>query len=115
MLFVADKKDVVAASLAALRNKLGKELGLIDEDELAFIWITDWPLFEYDEEAGRFVSAHHPFTLPQEDDIALLESAPEKAMAEAYDIVLNGYEIGGGSLRIYQKDVQEKNVPCTWF
>ncbi|EFI83590.1 aspartate--tRNA ligase [Listeria grayi] len=115
LLFVADKKDVVAASLAALRNKLGKELGLIDEDELAFIWITDWPLFEYDEEAGRFVSAHHPFTLPQEDDIALLESAPEKAMAEAYDIVLNGYEIGGGSLRIYQKDVQEKMFRALGF
>lgn len=115
LLFVADKKDVVAASLAALRNKLGKELGLIDEDELAFIWITDWPLFEYDEEAGRFVSAHHPFTLPQEDDIALLESAPKKAMAEAYDIVLNGYEIGGGSLRIYQKDVQEKMFRALGF
>lgn len=115
LLFVADKKDVVAASLAALRNKLGKELGLIDEDELAFIWITDWPLFEYDEEARRFVSAHHPFTLPQEDDIALLESAPEKAMAEAYDIVLNGYEIGGGSLRIYQKDVQEKMFRALGF
>lgn len=115
LLFVADKKDVVAASLAALRNKLGKELGLIDEDELAFIWITDWPLFEYDEEAGRFVSAHHPFTLPQEDDIALLESTPEKAMAEAYDIVLNGYEIGGGSLRIYQKDVQEKMFRALGF
>lgn len=115
LLFVADKKDVVAASLAALRNKLGKELGLINEDELAFLWITDWPLFEYDEEEGRFVSAHHPFTLPQKDDIALLESAPEKAMAEAYDIVLNGYEIGGGSLRIYQKDVQEKMFRALGF
>lgn len=115
LLFVADKKEVVAASLAALRNKLGKELNLIDETELAFIWITDWPLFEYDEEAERFVSAHHPFTMPQAADVNLLETEPEKVMAEAYDIVLNGYEIGGGSLRIHKKDIQEKMFRALGF
>ncbi|EUJ31850.1 aspartyl-tRNA ligase [Listeria floridensis FSL S10-1187] len=115
LLFAADSKEVVAASLGALRTKLGKELELYDESELAFLWVTDWPLFEYDEEAGRFVSAHHPFTLPRKEDIELLETAPEKAMAEAYDIVLNGYEIGGGSLRIYQKDVQQKMLRALGF
>ncbi|MBC6309500.1 aspartate--tRNA ligase [Listeria sp. FSL L7-1582] len=113
LLFVADKAEVVAASLGALRSKLGQELGLIDQNELAFLWVTDWPLFEYDEEAGRFVSAHHPFTMPQ--DASLLETAPEKAMAEAYDIVLNGYEIGGGSLRIYKKEMQQQMFRALGF
>lgn len=115
LLFAADTKETVAASLGALRTKLGKDLALYDENELAFLWVTDWPLFEYDEEAGRFVSAHHPFTLPREEDIEKLESNPEDAMAEAYDIVLNGYEIGGGSLRIYQKDVQQKMLRALGF
>lgn len=113
LLFVADKAEVVAASLGALRSKLGEELDLIDKNELAFLWVTDWPLFEYDEEAGRFVSAHHPFTMPQ--DASLLETAPEKAMAEAYDIVLNGYEIGGGSLRIYKKEMQQQMFRALGF
>ncbi|MBA3925180.1 aspartate--tRNA ligase [Listeria rustica] len=113
LLFVADKAEVVAASLGALRSKLGEELDLIDRNELAFLWVTDWPLFEYDEEAGRFVSAHHPFTMPQ--DASLLETAPEKAMAEAYDIVLNGYEIGGGSLRIYKKEMQQQMFRALGF
>lgn len=113
LLFVADKAEVVAASLGALRSKLGQELDLIDQNELAFLWVTDWPLFEYDEEAGRFVSAHHPFTMPQ--DASLLETAPEKAMAEAYDIVLNGYEIGGGSLRIYKKEMQQQMFRALGF
>ncbi|MBC6315420.1 aspartate--tRNA ligase [Listeria grandensis] len=113
LLFVADKAEVVAASLGALRSKLGQELDLIDQNELAFLWVTDWPLFEYDEEAKRFVSAHHPFTMPQ--DATLLETAPEKAMAEAYDIVLNGYEIGGGSLRIYKKDMQQQMFRALGF
>lgn len=113
LLFVADKAEVVAASLGALRSKLGQELDLIDQNELAFLWVTDWPLFEYDEEARRFVSAHHPFTMPQ--DASLLETAPEKAMAEAYDIVLNGYEIGGGSLRIYKKEMQQQMFRALGF
>ncbi|AQY51248.1 aspartyl-tRNA ligase [Listeria weihenstephanensis FSL R9-0317] len=113
LLFVADKAEVVAASLGALRSKLGQDLDLIDQNELAFLWVTDWPLFEYDEEAGRFVSAHHPFTMPQ--DASLLETAPEKAMAEAYDIVLNGYEIGGGSLRIYKKEMQQQMFRALGF
>ncbi|MBC1946083.1 aspartate--tRNA ligase [Listeria booriae] len=113
LLFVADKAEVVAASLGALRQKLGQELELINQEELAFLWVTDWPLFEYDEEAGRFVSAHHPFTMPQ--DASLLETAPEKAMAEAYDIVLNGYEIGGGSLRIYKKEMQQQMFRALGF
>ncbi|MBC1934860.1 aspartate--tRNA ligase [Listeria grandensis] len=113
LLFVADKAEVVAASLGALRSKLGQELDLIDQNELAFLWVTDWPLFEYDEDAKRFVSAHHPFTMPQ--DATLLETAPEKAMAEAYDIVLNGYEIGGGSLRIYKKDMQQQMFRALGF
>ncbi|EMG28581.1 aspartyl-tRNA ligase [Listeria fleischmannii 1991] len=115
LLFAADSESVVAASLGALRVKLGKELELIDESELAFLWVTDWPLFEYDEDANRYVSAHHPFTLPRAEDIPLLEEKPEKAMAEAYDIVLNGYEIGGGSLRIYQKEVQQKMFRALGF
>ncbi len=115
LLFAADQPEVVAASLGALRSKLGKELELIDESKLAFLWVTDWPLFEYDEEANRYVSAHHPFTLPRAEDIPLLEEKPSEAMAEAYDIVLNGYEIGGGSLRIYQKEVQQKMFRALGF
>ncbi|WP_088810034.1 MULTISPECIES: aspartate--tRNA ligase [Listeria] len=115
LLFAADRSEVVAASLGALRSKLGKELELIDESKFAFLWVTDWPLFEYDEEAKRYVSAHHPFTLPRAEDIPLLEEKPGEAMAEAYDIVLNGYEIGGGSLRIYQKEVQQKMFRALGF
>ena len=92
LLFVADKKSVVHDSLGALRSKLGKELKLIDESVYAFMWIVDWPLLEYDEEAGRYSAAHHPFTMPKESDIELLEADPGKVYAQAYDIVLNGYE-----------------------
>lgn len=108
LLFVADKKKVVADSLGALRLKLGKELGLIDESKFNFLWITDWPLLEYDEEAGRYSAAHHPFTMPFREDLPLLESDPGAVRAQAYDIVLNGYELGGGSLRIFERDVQER-------
>ena len=115
LMFVADKKDVVAASLGALRNRLGKELDLIDEDTFNFLWVVDWPLLEYDEEAGRYSAAHHPFTMPKASDIELLKTAPEKVYAEAYDVVLNGYELGGGSLRIYQRDVQEDMFSALGF
>lgn len=115
LMFVADKKEVVAASLGALRNRLGKELDLIDEDSFNFLWVVDWPLLEYDEEAGRYAAAHHPFTMPKASDVELLKTAPEKVYAEAYDVVLNGYELGGGSLRIYQRDVQEDMFAALGF
>ncbi|UOY94121.1 aspartate--tRNA ligase [Ectobacillus sp. JY-23] len=108
LLFVADKKSVVADSLGALRLKLGKELALIDESKYNFLWVTDWPLLEYDEEQGRYFAAHHPFTMPFREDLPLLDTDPSQVRAQAYDLVLNGYELGGGSLRIYERDVQEK-------
>jgi aspartyl-tRNA synthetase len=108
LLFVADQKKVVADALGALRLKLGKELNLIDETKFNFLWITDWPLLEYDEEEGRYYAAHHPFTMPVREDLPKLETEPEKVRAQAYDLVLNGYELGGGSLRIFERDVQEK-------
>ncbi|GAA3321183.1 hypothetical protein GCM10020331_035870 [Ectobacillus funiculus] len=113
--FVGDKKKIVADSLGALRVKLGKELGLIDESKFNFLWVTDWPLLEFDEEAGRYFAAHHPFTMPVREDLPLLDSDPGKVRAQAYDLVLNGYELGGGSLRIYERDVQEKNVRNAWI
>ncbi|WP_284139689.1 aspartate--tRNA ligase [Virgibacillus sp. LDC-1] len=107
LLFVADKTAVVYDSLGALRLKLGKDLNLIDHSKFNFLWVTDWPLFEYDEEAGRYSAAHHPFTMPAEDDMDKLRSAPQTVRAVAYDLVLNGYELGGGSLRIYKKEQQD--------
>lgn len=115
LMFCADTKEIVAASLGALRNRLGKELDLIDPAAFNFLWVVDWPLLEYDEEAGRYSAAHHPFTMPKESDIELLETAPEKVYAQAYDIVLNGYELGGGSLRIHERDVQEKMFAALGF
>lgn len=115
IMFGADKPSVVAASLGAIRSRLGKELGLIDETKYNFLWVVDWPLFDYDEEAGRFVSAHHPFTQPKASDVALLDSDPAKVYAEAYDIVLNGYELGGGSLRINTRELQEKMFATLGF
>jgi aspartyl-tRNA synthetase len=113
LLFVADKKSVVADALGALRLKLGKDLDLIDETKFNFLWVTDWPLFEYDEEEGRYFAAHHPFTMPA--DVEGLEANPSGVKAQAYDLVLNGYELGGGSLRIYQRDVQEKMFKALGF
>ncbi|MBI5974169.1 aspartate--tRNA ligase [Staphylococcus canis] len=115
VLFVADSKEVVAQSLGALRIKLGKERGLIDPDKLNFLWVTDWPLFEYDDEAHRYVAAHHPFTSPKKEDIDKLESDPENVQAQAYDIVLNGYELGGGSIRIHEGSLQEKMFKALGF
>ncbi|MCT2343185.1 aspartate--tRNA ligase [Niallia taxi] len=115
LLFVADKANVVADSLGALRQKLAKELNLIDPDKFNFLWVTDWPLFEYDEEENRFYAAHHPFTMPKREDIELLDSNPKAVKAQAYDIVLNGYELGGGSLRIFEKDIQEKMFSMLGF
>lgn len=113
LLFAADKKSVVADTLGALRMKFGRERGLIDESLYNFLWVTDWPLFEYDEEDGRYYAAHHPFTMPA--DVKELVSSPETVKALAYDLVLNGYELGGGSLRIYERDVQEKMFAALGF
>lgn len=115
LVFVADQAKVVYDALGALRNHLAKELELYDEDELSFVWIVEWPLLEYDEEEGRYNAAHHPFTMPVEEDIPLLSTEPEKAMANAYDIVLNGYEIGGGSMRIHQRELQEEMLAALGF
>ncbi|WP_226646647.1 aspartate--tRNA ligase [Mesobacillus subterraneus] len=115
LLFVADKMSVVADALGALRLKLGKELGLIDQSKFNFLWITDWPLLEFDEEADRYFAAHHPFTMPAREDLPLLESDPASVKAQAYDLVLNGYELGGGSLRIFERDVQEKMFSVLGF
>lgn len=115
ILFVADKKAIVADSLGALRLKLAKELDLIDQSKFNFLWVTDWPLLEYAEEENRYYAAHHPFTMPVREDIPLLETDPSQVKAQAYDIVLNGYELGGGSLRIFEKDVQEKMFKALGF
>lgn len=115
ILFVADKKGIVADALGALRIKLGKERGLIDQSKFNFLWVTDWPLLEYDEEEGRYYAAHHPFTMPFREDMDKLESDPASVRAQAYDLVLNGYELGGGSLRIFERDVQEKMFKVLGF
>jgi aspartyl-tRNA synthetase len=115
LLFVADKKNVVADALGALRMKLGKELELIDYSVFHFLWVTDWPLLEYDEEEGRYYAAHHPFTMPVREDLEYLDTDPSKVRAQAYDLVLNGYELGGGSLRIFERDIQEKMFSILGF
>ncbi|MCU7196341.1 aspartate--tRNA ligase [Turicibacter sanguinis] len=115
LLFVADTKAVVADSLGALRLHLAKELGLIDESKFNFLWVIDWPLFEYDEEAGRFFAAHHPFTMPSLDTLDTFDTDSHNAKAQAYDIVLNGYELGGGSLRIYRPDIQSRMFEALGF
>lgn len=108
VLFVADKINVVNDSLGNLREKLGAKLGLIDPNQWNFVWVVDFPMFCYDETEKRLAAVHHPFTSPKTDDLSLLESEPEKARANAYDLVLNGNEIGGGSVRIHNRDVQQK-------
>ncbi|MBT2256889.1 aspartate--tRNA ligase [Priestia megaterium] len=115
LLFVADKKSVVADALGALRLKLAKEQGIIDETKFNFLWVTDWPLLEHDEEDNRYYAAHHPFTMPVREDLPMLESDPGQVRAQAYDLVLNGYELGGGSLRIYERDIQEKMFKTLGF
>ncbi len=115
LLFVADAKTVVADALGALRMKLGKDLDLIDQSVFKFLWITDWPLLEYDDKDGRFYAAHHPFTMPFEEDLDKLATEPQNVRAQAYDLVLNGYELGGGSARIYKRDIQEKMFEVLGF
>ena len=113
--FVADDLEIANGSLGALRNHLAKELNLIDHSKFNFLWGVDWPMFEWSEEENRYTSAHHPFTLPQEDTVAELEGDLSKVRAVAYDIVLNGYELGGGSLRINQRETQERMFKALGF
>lgn len=115
LLFVADTSKVVADTLGNLRLKFGKELGLIDESRFAFLWITEFPLLSYDEEEKRYVAEHHPFTMPMWEDLDKLTSKPEEVRAQAYDMVLNGYEIGGGSMRIFRREIQEAMFKALGF
>jgi len=108
LFFVADKEAVVADALGHLRLELGKRLGLIPEDALNFLWVTEFPLLEWDEEEKRYVAIHHPFTSPMTEDLPILKTEPGKVRAKAYDLVLNGVELGGGSIRIHQREVQEQ-------
>ena len=115
ILFVASNRKVVADSLGYLRVAIAKEMDMINKDEFAFIWVVDWPLFEYSEEFDRYIAAHHPFTMPNEEDLDLLETDPQKCHAQSYDIVLNGYELGGGSIRIHRRDIQEAMFKALGF
>lgn len=108
LLFSADTRKIVADVLGALRLKIGRQLGLIDDNVFKFAWVTDFPLLGYDEDQKRYVAEHHPFTRPREEDLHLFDTDPGAIRAQAYDIVLNGYEVGGGSMRIYKRDVQEQ-------
>ena len=108
VMFIADKPAVVAQALGALRIEMAKRRNLIDNDALAFAWVVDFPMFEYDEEEKRYVAMHHPFTSPRDEDLELLATDPGKVYAKAYDMVLNGTEIGGGSIRIHRRDVQKQ-------
>ncbi|HIZ65334.1 MAG TPA: aspartate--tRNA ligase [Candidatus Blautia pullicola] len=115
LLFAADKTKLVWDVLGALRLELAKQMELLDKNEFRFVWITEFPLLEYSEEEDRFVAMHHPFTMPMEEDLQYLDSQPGRVRAKAYDIVLNGNEIGGGSVRIFQNDVQEKMFEVLGF
>ena len=115
ILVVADKPSVVFATLGALRLEVARRLDLINKDEFRFVWITEFPLLEYDEEAGRYVAMHHPFTMPMDEDLDLMETNPGAVRAKAYDLALNGCELGGGSIRIYQNDVQKRMFTLLGF
>ncbi|UQZ33018.1 aspartate--tRNA ligase [Paenibacillus sp. PK3_47] len=115
LLFSADTKKVVADVLGALRLKIGRQLGLIDDSVFKFAWVTEFPLLGYDEDQKRYVAEHHPFTRPMDEDLHLFDTNPGAIRAQAYDIVLNGYEVGGGSQRIYKRDVQEKMFEALGF
>ena len=115
LLFAADKKQLVWSVLGALRLEMGKELGLMDENKWNFLWVTEFPLFEWSDEEGRFMSMHHPFTMPMEEDLHLLDTDLGAVRSKAYDCVLNGTELGGGSVRIHQSDIQEKMFELLGF
>ncbi len=115
LLFAADQTKIVWSVLGALRVELGEQMGLIDHNRFDFLWVVEFPQFEYSEEEGRYVAMHHPFTMPMEEDLNRLESDPGSVRAKAYDIVLNGVELGGGSVRIFQDDVQERMFEALGF
>ncbi len=115
LLFAADKNSIVWNVLGGLRLELGRQLGLIDDNKFNFLWVTEFPLLEWSEDDNRFVAMHHPFTMPMDEDLPLLDTDPGKVRAKAYDIVLNGTELGGGSVRIFQADVQEKMFEVLGF
>lgn len=115
LVFAADKNKIVWNVLGAIRLEMGKELGLIDKNQYNFLWVTEFPLLEWSEEEDRFMAAHHPFTMPMEEDWHLIDSDPGAVRAKAYDIVLNGTELGGGSVRIHQDDIQEKMLEVLGF
>lgn len=108
LLIVADKPSIVANSLGQLRLEMARRMNLIDSDKLSFVWVVDFPMFEHDEEENRWTAMHHPFTSPRDEDMQYLESDPGRIRAKAYDMVLNGTEIGGGSIRIYNREIQER-------
>ncbi len=113
--FVADKNSVVFDALGQLRLEVARKLNILDPEDYRFLWVTEFPLFEYDEEEGRFAAKHHPFTCPMDEDIALLDTEPGKVRAKAYDIVLNGVELGGGSIRIHMQELQAKMLEMLGF
>ena len=115
ILICADKNKVVFDSLGALRLELSRRLELTKSNDFAFLWITEFPMLEWDEEENRYVAVHHPFTAPMDEDLELLDTAPGKVRAKAYDIVLNGYELGGGSIRIHRRDIQQKMFELLGF
>ena len=115
LLFAADKNKIVYNVLGALRLEVAEQMGIIDQDKFNFLWITEFPLLEWSEEENRYTAMHHPFTMPMDEDLALLDTDPGKVRAKAYDIVLNGTELGGGSVRIFQSDVQEKMFEVLGF
>lgn len=115
LLFAADKKKLVYDVLGALRLELAKQMNLLDKNEYRFVWVTEFPLLEWSDEENRYTAMHHPFTMPMEEDIPLIDTDPGKVRAKAYDIVLNGNEIGGGSVRIHQDDIQEKMFEVLGF
>ena len=115
LLFAADRLKLVWSVLGALRVELAKQLGLLDDNVYHFLWVTEFPQFEWSDEEERYVAMHHPFTMPMEEDLELLETEPGKVRAKAYDIVVNGMELGGGSVRIFQSDVQERMFQALGF
>ncbi len=115
ILLVADKPDIVFDSLGHLRVEIAKQLGLLNKNEYRLLWVTEFPLFEYDEDEKRYVAKHHPFTSPMDEDIDLLESNPGQARAKAYDIILNGVELGGGSIRIHNTNLQQRMFKALGF
>ena len=115
VLFVADTNEVVFAALGALRCEMAKRLNLINKDEYKFLWVVDFPMFEWDEENNRCKAVHHPFTAPKDEDIEYLFSDPARVRAKAYDLVVDGYELGGGSIRIHDQELQAKMFKALGF